>query len=264
MLIIILLLILWIGSTLLYGLLPLSPWFWFLYPVLGLLSTAIIFAIIFGILMLMFKIQRHDNRFKHAIAWHFVDLIRIFLRLKVEVEGRENIPQETFVVYGNHKSMADIIVVYYAYHRVMSAVAKNNLLKVPVLRQLMDYFAVVPMNRENEREGVKDLIKAIQLVKDGYNMLIFPEGGIKSREVETMVGFKAGAFKLATKADATISPISIIGSTSIPKNFPKRKSVIKIVIHKPITKDEYANINTFELGEQVREIIDQGVIEHQK
>lgn len=264
MLTLIILFIFAIGFTFLWSLLPLaSAWWWFLYAGLGIISTIIFFVIFIFILLFILKFIRYDNKGKHAIAWQIVQFIRIIMNIKIEVSGRENIPDSTFVIYGNHKSMLDVVIVYEVYHKVLSAVAKKNLVKVPVLNGLMKSFEVVPLDRENEREGVKALLHAISLVKGGYNMLIFPEGGIKSREVETMVGFKAGAFKLATKANAIISPVSLIGTSKLAKNAPWRKTKVKVIIHKPITPAEYETENTFELGEKVREIIDNGVLNNQ-
>lgn len=261
MLTIIILLVAFVGFTLLWSLLPLvSVWWWILYIVLGAVSTVLAFAIFILILLLIFKRTPYNGKYKHKIAWQIVQFIRIIMNIKLEVEGIENIPNSTFVVYGNHKSMLDVVIIYEVYHKIMSAVAKKNLVKVPVLNKLMEAFEVVPLDRENEREGVKALLHAISLVKGGYNMLIFPEGGIKSREVETMVGFKAGAFKLATKAQAIISPVSLIGSSKLSKNAPFHRTKVKVIIHKPITPAEYENENTFELGEKVREIIDNGVL----
>ena len=240
-----------------------SLWFIILYVFLGFLSSVIWLVLLVLLFIFIVGNCRYYNKINHKILWHLLEFVRIILRIKFEVEGKENIPSETFVVYGNHKSNCDVILVYLAYHRVMSAVAKKDLAKVPILKIIMKNFEVVPLDRENEREGVKALLHAIKLVKGGYNMIIFPEGGIKTREYETMVGFKAGSFKLATKAGATVSPVSIIGSSKISKNFPWHKTKVKLLIHKPITKEMYENENTFDLGETVQKIIDDGVTTQQ-
>lgn len=236
-----------------------SLWFIILYVVLGFISS-IIFLILLVFLFIFIALKsKPNNKYNHAILYQLLNFVRVILRIKLEVVGKENIPSETFVVYGNHKSNCDVFLVYLAYHRVMSAVAKKDLAKIPILKTIMKAFAVTPLDRENEREGVKALLKAIKLVKGGFNMIIFPEGGIKTREYETMSGFKAGSFKLAMKAEATISPISIIGSSKISKNAPWHKTKVKIIIHKPIPSSVYLNENTFEIGDEVSKMIDKGV-----
>ena len=237
-----------------------SLWFIILYVFLGFVSSLIFVIILVFIFIYIVSKTRYDNKISHRILWYLLDFVRTILRIKLEVEGKENIPNDTFVVYGNHKSNCDVILVYLAYKKVMSAVAKKELASVPILGYIMKIFEVVPLDRNNEREGVRALLKAIKLVEGGYNMIIFPEGGIKTREYETTAGFKAGSFKLATKPEAIVSPISIIGSSKISKNFPWHKTKVKIIIHKPIPSSKYLAENTFELGEQVIKMIDEGVL----
>ena len=245
----------------LYSLLALnSLWFIILYIFLGFITSIIFLIILVFIFIFITGKCKATNKYNHAILYQLLNFVRIVLIIKLEVEGNENIPNETFVVYGNHKSNCDVILVYLAYKRVMSAVAKKDLAQIPILKTIMKNFDVTPLDRENEREGVKALLHAIKLVKNGYNMIIFPEGGIKTREYETMCGFKAGSFKLATKAEATISPISIIGSSKISKNYPWKKTKVKIVIHKPIQSSVYLKENTFEIGDEVSKMIDEGVL----
>lgn len=236
-----------------------SLWFIILYVFLGIISGIIFTILLVLLFVLIVDKTRYDKPLYHKILWHILNFVRIFLKIKLEVKGIENIPNDTFVVYGNHKSNCDVILVYLAYKKVMSAVAKKELAKIPILRFIMKSFKVIPLDRENEREGVKALLEAIKLVKGGYNMIIFPEGGVKTREYETMVGFKAGSFKLATKPGATISPCSIIGSSKISKNYPWHKSKVTIIIHKPISSEIYNNENTFALGDEVQRMIDDGV-----
>lgn len=247
----------------LYSLLNLgSLWYILLYVFLGLLTSIVGFILLFLVIILIFWFVPYNNKFKHRVAWYIVDFIKIFCRIKVNVIGKENIPTSTFVVYANHKSMLDVVIIYDIYKTVMSAVAKDNLYKIKPLRIIMDEFQVVPLNREDDKEGAKAIIRAIKLVKGGYNMMIFPEGGIKSREIETMVNLKPGAYKLATKANALISPVSIVGSSKLSKNAPFKKTKVNVVIHKPIDSDFYNSLNTHELGEYVGSIIDKGVLEN--
>lgn len=53
-----------------------------------------------------------------------VKFVHTILKIKIEVIGRENIPNDTFVVYSNHKSMLDVTILYQAYHKILSAIAK--------------------------------------------------------------------------------------------------------------------------------------------
>lgn len=241
-----------------------SLWFIILYVFLGIITTFVFFILL--ILGFAFIVKHTDPKkpFYHKVALQIVKFVNLLADIKIEVIGEENIPTKTpFVVFPNHKSMLDVTIIYQVYHTVMTVVAKKNLMKVPVLRYLMKAFEVTPLDRENEREGVKALLKAISLVKEGYNTLIFPEGGIKSRDFETTVELKPGAFKLAVKPEAVISPVSIVNSSKLSKNAFKRKTLVKVIIHKPIYPEDYKELNTQELSKMVKDIIDKGVLDYQ-
>lgn len=230
-----------------------------LYLVGGFLISAILFAIFILIFIWTAPFSKQNNRLKHKIIYPIVKFVHTILKIKIEVIGKENIPSSTFVVFGNHKSMLDVTILYQAYHTILSAIAKSDLVNVPFLSRLMKGLGVVPLDRNNDREGVKNLLEAIKRVKAGNNYLIFPEGGVKSRETEHMVALRAGAYKLATKPKAVISPVSIIGSSLLAKNCPKKGTKITVIIHKPITPEEYEWLSTNELGRRVANIVNTGI-----
>ena len=100
------------------------------------------------------------------------------------------------------------------------------------------------------------------MAKNGTSMIIFPEGGIKTRDVEEMVNLRAGAYKLATKSGAMILPCSIIGSSQIKSNRRIKRKDVTVIFYKPISKEEYQSMNTTEIGLRVEEIINSGIKEH--
>lgn len=225
----------------------------------GFLTSLIAFLLYVFLFIWLAPFSKPTFKLKHKLIHPIVVWVNTIMRLKIKVIGKENIPKETFVVYGNHKSMLDITIVYVIYHTVISAVAKKSLMKVPVLRRLIRALGAVSLDRENDREGVKNLLEAIGKVKNGLPFIIFPEGGIKTRDTDEMIALRAGAYKLAMKPRATISPISIVGSSKISSNAPFRKTKIIAIIHKPISYDEYQEYSTTELGMKVGTIINQGI-----
>lgn len=246
--------------TYLYSLIPLESLYWFfLWVPLGIITSIIGFFLFIIFLRPVFKYTRYDNSLKHKFLRVILKFVNICLKLSYDIEGVENIPDDPFVIYGNHKSNCDVILIYMAYNRKMSAVGKKNLFANKFMNGYLEGLGVVPIDRENDREAVKSLLKAIEMVKGGYNMIIFPEGGVKTRDTEKMVNLRAGAYKLATKAMAPISPVTIIGSSKIKNNCFRHHTHCKVIIHKPITYEEYKDMNTHEIGEMVAKIIDESV-----
>lgn len=260
---IIVILLLSIGYSYLFSLIGLSAWFWFLWAFLGLLCGILSFAV-FALLFILIGSKTKPNRpFKHFVLTSVVKVFIKIMRIKVIFEGIENIPNETVVMYANHKSNMDPIFIYLAHRKsktgYCTAIGKKSLFKNAIMKKVGQTFDAIPLDRDNDREAAKSIVTAIKKVKKGLSMIIFPEGGIKSRETDEMVNLRAGAYKLALKSEAPILPISIIGSSQIKTKKKLEKIVVKLVIHKPIYKDEYLNKNTTEIGHMVEEIINNGL-----
>lgn len=77
------------------------------------------------------------------------------------------------------------------------------------------------------------ILEGVSRLEKGVSVLIFPEGGRMNRD--SVHDFKAGSFKLATKANVPIMPIAIKGSDELlelKKRFAKAK--VRISFGKPI------------------------------
>ena len=240
-----------------------SPGTWFIAIwILIALLLAIITMVIFIILFVTFAPRKNPKgKIRHFLLRSAVKLFIAIYHVKIEVVGKDNIPaqDETFVVYANHKSNMDPLLIYSALHRRLTAVGKKSLFQNWLMKDIQLTFGAVSLDRDNNREGAKQIIQAIKDIKNGLSMIIFPEGGIKSRDEEEMVSLRAGAYKLVTKTVATILPVSIIGSSEISKRKRYKRKDVKIIVHKPIKYEEFKDMNTTEIGIKVEDIINDGV-----
>ena len=244
----------------LLNLITTSPWFLFLWIPIGLLLSLIT---VIGFILLYIKFNTKTSitgKFKHKILYQIAQLMVIFTNIRVKTIGKENIPAETCVFYGNHKSNIDPILTYYAMKKVCSAVGKSTLFTNKLMIMIKDCFGAISLDRNNDREAAKAMIQAIKHVSQGLSMIIYPEGGIKTRETELCVDVKPGAYKLATKPGVPIVPVTILNSHTICTKKLFQKHNVTIVFHKPIYKEEYESLNTIELGNLVEGIINSAVI----
>ena len=243
-------------STLFYFFVNLSKYFMFLWVPISILLGIITLAIYLYFYMLIASHTKPNKWHKHFLLRNIVFIAFVIFHIKLKVIGKENIPNETFIVYSNHKSNMDPLFIYYGLNiRTITAIGKDTLFKNHFMKLLGNTFGAYPINRENDREAAKTMIKAISDVKKGMSMIIFPEGGIKTRDVEEMVNLRAGAYKLATKSGAVILPCAIIGSSKIKQNRRISRKNVTVVFLKPIHKEEYEKLNTTEIGLMVEDII---------
>ena len=254
-------------ASLFYFLIDLSSWYLFLWIPLGFI-LGLVSLVIFIYLFLFFGsiTKNKSGRFRHFILRNAVWIAMKVFHVKLVIENKEYIPQnETYVVYSNHKSNMDPMFIYYAiHHRKITAVGKKTLFTNHFMNMLGKTFGAISIDRDNDREAAKTMVKAIGDVKRGTSMIIFPEGGIKTREKEEMVNLRAGAYKLAMKPGVKILPVAIIGSSQISKKRRIQKKVIKLIFNQPISKEEYEGLNTTEVGEKVESIINKEILENEK
>ena len=146
----------------------------------------------------------------------------------VTVTGTENVPLDEPVLYvGNHQGNMDIPLLYSTAPQTMAFVAKKEMEKIPLLGYWMKERGCVFIDRENARSSLKSINEAIQNLKLGHSMAVFPEG---TRSKSSQVGdFKAGSLRIAIKSGVKVIPVSIKDSYKLiekkGKNTPAKVSV---------------------------------------
>ena len=179
--------------------------------------------------------------------------------VKVTFIGEENVPKDTPVLYiGNHRSFFDVPLTYPRCPIRTGYVAKKEMEKVPLLSTWMKRLHCLFLDRKDIKQGLKTILEAIEKVKSGISICIFPEGTRNKNESELeMLPFHEGSFKIATKAKCPIIPIAISNSANIwEAHFPKVKPTHVIVEYgKPIYVDELEKEDKKHLGSYTQNVI---------
>lgn len=174
-------------------------------------------------------------------------------RLKVIYKNKKSIleleREEGIIFVSNHQSNLDIPTIITALHMDIGFVAKKEMINWPFFSFWMKKSNCVFLNRENPREGIKDIKKAVELIKDGYPIVIFPEG--ERTLTGEILPFKKGSFKLATETNGIIVPVTIKGTYNIQKRGTlrmNRNQKVTVIIDEPIyvkklSKDEVGVLN---------------------
>ncbi len=176
---------------------------------------------------------------------------------KVNVYGIENLPKDTSILFvSNHQSNFDILLLL-AYLPVPKAfVAKVELEKLPFINQWMKRIHCLFMDRSDIKQSAQIIIDGIKQLKNGINMVIFPEG---TRSKTGKLGeFKGGSFKLATKSKCPIVPLTIDGTRNIMEanNYRIKPVTVNLYIHPPIDVTSLSKEEIAQLPETVRKTIE--------
>ena len=183
------------------------------------------------------------------------------VRLRVVYKNRKNINQlerEKGIIYVcNHQSNLDIPVIVSALHMDVGFVAKKEMKSWPFFNIWMRKSKCIFLNRENPREGIKDIKEAVKVIKEGYPIVIFPEG---ERTLDgEILRFKKGSFKLATETNGIIIPLTLKGTFDIQKRGEwkmKRNQLVTVVVDEPIYVSSLSKEELKDLSTTVREIIE--------
>jgi 1-acyl-sn-glycerol-3-phosphate acyltransferase len=182
----------------------------------------------------------------------------------MSVEGTERIPKKGGALFlSNHQGNFDLVIFLLGIEGDKAYIAKSEMLKVPVLSSWMKEVHCLFIDRKDLRKNLKEISKGIKFLKSGLPYVAFPEG---TRSKGPEVGeFKSGIFKLATKANVPIVPISIDGSYKIMEANKRTitSGSISAIIHPPVATEGLTREEMAELPKKVRDIIVAGVNELQ-
>lgn len=226
---------------------------WILSSILVVVLLSLLFTAF--ILIPIFNKLSYTNRFKHAFLKQILILVAFFSRMSYKVEGKENIVKDKsipLVLVSNHKSLLDPVLHYLMMKRPMSAAAKSTLGKVPFFNKAIEAYQGLLINRSSDREAAKSIIQGAKYVEAGLPLIIYPEGGIRTRDTEQMVELRAGAYKLATRSKATIQIVATHNSTHPSKRrtfFSWTTVTLKVL--EPMSYEEYKDLSTIELGLEI-------------
>jgi 1-acyl-sn-glycerol-3-phosphate acyltransferase len=181
---------------------------------------------------------------------------------KVTVEGLENLPEGPVVFIGNHQGNFDIPILLSFIDKPKAFISKIETLKLPFVSSWMRQMRCVFMDRNDIRQSITAINQGVQYLKEGYSMVIFPEG-TRSGSIE-MGEFKAGSFKLATKSSVPIVPIAINGSYNImgKKSLIVKPAEVSVKILKPIetaklSKEELKTLHD-RVYKEIKAVINKG------
>jgi 1-acyl-sn-glycerol-3-phosphate acyltransferase len=165
--------------------------------------------------------------------------IAYFIYGGIRFEGRDNVPRRGGVLIApNHISDADPTAIALALPRACWYMAKEELFNMRVLGTLIRWLRGFPVKRYTADRAA--LRRAEELLKQGWAVVIFPEGKIS--ETGILQPILPGALLAAQRADVPIVPTIIEGADRlIPYGETKPRRVARPIVvrfGKPVTVAE--------------------------
>jgi 1-acyl-sn-glycerol-3-phosphate acyltransferase len=229
--------------------------------VLFVILFLLIGSVILGIEWIIGKKNKYhaDMASLRMVQWAF-RVILFLSGIKMEVKGHEHVPKDEAVLYvGNHRSIFDIVTTYSLCPGLTGYIAKNSVEKIPLLNFFMRRLYCLFIDRADVKQSLKVILKAIEQVKAGISICIFPEG-TRNRDKEhpeNLMPFKEGSLKIAQKTGCKIIPMAILGTDEIFENhFPWiHRQKVTIVYGEPIVLDALSDADKKHPGAYCQRIV---------
>lgn len=172
----------------------------------------------------------------------------------VNVHNSEKVPRNRAVVfYANHQSYFDVIAMLGYFDMPVAFISKIEIRRIPFIGKWMELLGCVFLVRKNPKQSIAAMSKAVENVKKGYSMGIFPEG-TRSKTCK-LAEFKPGSFKLAFRAEAPIVPVSFSGTRALLEKDGVKSGTVDITFHDPIETKNLSKEEQRLIPEKVRQIV---------
>ncbi|NLZ53568.1 MAG: 1-acyl-sn-glycerol-3-phosphate acyltransferase, partial [Thermoanaerobacteraceae bacterium] len=175
----------------------------------------------------------------------FICNIGIHLLFKIRTNGIDDFPEHNAViVYSNHKSMWDPVIIGCLLKRPIYFMAKEELFSYPLFGFIIKKLNAFPVKRGTpDRKAIK---KALQVLNNKQVLGIFPEG-TRSKDGKLLEPESGVALIAAKSKDVMLVPVAICGSyslfSSIDIKFGKAKSFDEYRKSEKLTSQELKEIS---------------------
>ncbi len=237
-------------------------WLWLL-PVCFVGGFLVLAGLAFAFLWLMCKRvdqskpQENDSKFYRTMMHLYVDAVLTIARVTVKTQGLEQTPKSgRFLLVSNHIDNVDpAFLLTYFRKSQLAFISKREVQNFFLVGELMHKILCQPINRENDREALKTILKCIQIIKeDKASIAVFPEGYIQPDK--KLHHFRPGVFKIATKTRVPIVVCTLQGTMHVVNNFTHLKpSTVDLHLLKVIYPEEYESLTTVELADRIYQMM---------
>ena len=224
-----------------------------------------------GILLLLFlmvlvmcafvdieKEETEDNALYRRVIYMIADAAHTVLRVRVKSKGVEKIPnQGRVLLVCNHLNNADPVILFHQVKKrqKLAFIAKREAGKMFVVGKFMHKMLCQRINRENDREALKTILKCIDIIKkDKASIAVFPEGGILGGNV--LHPFRHGVFKIALRTHVPVVVCTLWGSQDVFHNAKRLKPTdVDFHVVGVVQPDVYKDMTAVELGHLVHDMM---------
>ena len=180
-----------------------------------------------------------ENRLKLFSLWpKFANwFLHITCDIKVNIIGKENLPDEPCVIVSNHQGQWETFSMQYLFHPLCTLL-KRELLYIPLWGWAMKMLKPIAIDRSKPKEAItQTLAEGSNRLSLGMYVLLFPEG---TRVEAGSVGkYARSSFELAKRNGVKVLPLCHNSGNCWPAHkFVKKPGTITLKIGRPFFVDD--------------------------
>lgn len=217
-----------------------------------------LYTAVLGILSLISSLLDRNGRIQHGFARLWSWLILKTTLSPTSVIGFDRLDRSrTYVFAVNHVSALDIPMLYVHLPFQFRIMAKRELFRYPFLGWHLRRSGQLPIDRDNALASMRSLNRAVDSLRSGMPLVVFPEGGRSaSGQVQS---FMSGAFYIAIKAKVDVIPMALVGTYEVlPMNtFHIKPGPMHLLIGEPIPTSGYGLRDMDVLASRVQQAVEE-------
>ena len=198
------------------------------------------------------KPQGQDSKYFRRLMKLYIPAVMSLLRMDVQMEGAEKLPKDgRFLLICNHLYILDPVLLLGCFPEAQLAfISKRENADMFLIGKIMHRLMCQMINRENDREALKTILKCIQMIReDQVSVAVFPEG-YTSRDGK-LHHFRSGVFKIATKTQVPIVMCTVKNTQNIFHNVKRlKKTVVPLHVVGVIQPETYPGRTAVDIAQE--------------
>lgn len=203
------------------------------------------------------KPQEKDSKFYRFLCRLLAEAALPITGVRMHTQGLEKMPEEgRFLLVSNHLNEMDPVILFHYFRKhTMVFVSKRENSSMFMVGKLMHKIMCPLINRENDREALKTILKCIQFIKeDTASVGIFPEGYISKDK--KLAALKGGVFKIAQKAQVPIVVCTLQNTHHVFGNARRlKKTDVHLHLVDVIPASELQGVTTVDIAHRVHKLM---------
>lgn len=158
-------------------------------------------------------------------------LMKVIVGTKLDVRGKEHLPEGPYLIAAKHQSAWDTIALTLLFPDP-ALVMKAELLKIPVYGWFCSKFGMIPIERQTGPSALRKMLKAARTrAAEGRQILVFPEG--TRRAPGEAPDYKPGILLLYDALELPCVPVALNSGLFWPRGCTLRRAGTIVVEIQP-------------------------------